>query len=432
MRVRLTPLISILVAGIAGLVSLSLSRGQDPTRSSAPVVTPPGPRRFVPPVTPAARPERKPARDLARLTPLQQQMYTSARRGASWLARMNGVKGRFVPGWIPSLNTAVEGDDFLRQAGAAYALARASRFLQDEDQAARATHAVLTLLQETTESADRKVRHPVMPGAVVNRVAATSLLVLAINELPSPRKELLDQSEQLCEYLRRQQRPDGSLALDQYAGAGKKAADSDAQCQYTGQPLYTLMRSQEFRPAAWKTDVVRKALSHSMKWWREHKDRDSVYWLSAACAEAFLLTKEKAFADAVFEMNDWLCGLQLERLDERHPQWLGGFQNTVAGGAPDIGSAICAGALAEACRVTRQLGDLTRHERYGAALERGLQFVCTLQYTEGETQHFADWYRPRLVGGFHTTHRDGTIRLDSTQHAVSALVQYLRFVAEIR
>ena len=52
----------------------------------------------------------------------------------------------------------------------------------------------------------------------------------------------------------------------------------------------------------------------------------------------------------------------------------------------------------------------------------------TLQYTEPNTQYFADWYRPRLAGAFHASHQDGNLRIDYTQHAVCALVQYLEYV----
>jgi hypothetical protein len=363
------------------------------------------------------------------LSDLGKQMYSSARRGAVWLARMNDVKGHFVHGWVPALNLPLEGDHALRQAGAAFALARAARYFQEDRQTARATQAILALLADTTESADKKERHPVLPSAV-HRVSAASLLILAINELPSPGKDLLDESEQLCEYLHCQQQSDGSLRVNEPAG-GSAPEDGEWTSQYVGQALQALMSSQEHRPAGWKTELVRRALPLSMKWWREHKDRNFVCSHAAACTEAFLRTKEKVFAEAVFEMNDWLCGLQHDRLDERRPQWLGGFQNTIDGklvsNAPDVSSALCTEALAEACRVTRQLGDVTRNDRYMAALERGLQFLSTLQYTEADTQHFADWYRPHLVGGFHAGHKDGTLRIDYTQHAVCALVQYLRY-----
>jgi hypothetical protein len=133
-------------------------------------------------------------------------------------------------------------------------------------------------------------------------------------------------------------------------------------------------------------------------------------------------------------MNDWLCGLQYIQLDPRNPIWSGGFMDWVDGRPavvePHVSSAAYAESLAEACRVARQAGDPPRYQRYREALERCLQFVTTLQYTDANTQHFADWYRPVLLGGFHASHQDGNLRIDYTQHAVCALVQYLTYVAE--
>ena len=58
-------------------------------------------------------------------------------------------------------------------------------------------------------------------------------------------------------------------------------------------------------------------------------------------------------------------------------------------------------------------------------LERSLQFLATLQYTEAGTQHFAQWYRPRIVGAFHLSPTDGNLRIDHTAPAVTALVGYV-------
>jgi hypothetical protein len=98
---------------------------------------------------------------------------------------------------------------------------------------------------------------------------------------------------------------------------------------------------------------------------------------------------------------------------------------------PEVGSARAVEALAEGCRVARQLGDAQRHPRYKEAVERGLVFVAALQYTAGNTQHFAEWYQRELAGAFHASLQDGNVRLDYTQQAVSALVHYLSHVAEL-
>src|SRR5579862_9411445 len=179
----------------AGLVLLSLLGAQErPPQPAAAPVTPPATRL-----------------DLDKLSPLQKQMALCGTRGADWLSRMNGLNGRFLPGWEPSLGVPLEGDHYLRQAGAAFALARAARLTGEQRYAVRAAQAVLSLLDETiTDQKEPQVRHTFLPSAAVNRLGAAALLVLAINELPAPGKDLLDCSEQLCAFIRGQARPDGS------------------------------------------------------------------------------------------------------------------------------------------------------------------------------------------------------------------------------
>ncbi len=133
-------------------------------------------------------------------------------------------------------------------------------------------------------------------------------------------------------------------------------------------------------------------------------------------------------------MNDWVCGHQCTQLDPHHPLWIGGFRESAEGdapaSAPQVTSASYAEGLADACRVARQAQDRTRYHTYREALERCLQFLNTLQYTEANTQHFADWYRPVLLGAFFASHHDANLRIDYTQHAVNALVQYLTYLGE--
>jgi hypothetical protein len=378
---------------------------------------------------PAATPATlAPARDLSRLSKLQQQVLFSAQRGADWLFRMHGVKGRFLPGYIPALKQPLEGDSYQRQAAAAAALARAARFCGEERYAARATQAVLALLEDTAPDPDDSLsRCTTLPPAVVNRLGAAGQLALAIHELPSPQKDLLDRAEELARYLSRQANPDGTL---RYQDA--KAPD-DGVNHYPGVALLALARSHRARPAPWKIDAVRKAAPAYRAWWKAHRSLDFVPAQTAACAEAYLATRDKALADFVFEMNDWVCTLQYTRIDPRRMNWFGGFMTADEGGPveaePNAGCAALAEGLAEACRVAREVGDVERHQRYSEAAERCLQFLTTLQYTEAGTQHFASWYRERLVGGFHASHQDGNLRLDHTQHAVAALLGYLEHVA---
>src|SRR5207302_2751868 len=96
-------------------------------------------------------------------------------------------------------------------------------------------------------------------------------------------------------------------------------------------------------------------------------------------------------------MSGCIASMKYPPLNPGHPFWGGVFMGWTDGkavvAAPQISSAAYAEALAEACRVARKAGDLPRYQRDREVLERCLQFLTRLQYTDANTQHFADWYR---------------------------------------
>jgi hypothetical protein len=423
-------LVSILALSAGAVAALSLSRGQEKSSVSP---TPPEPQsRRVSTVHASGRPHV----NFGKLLPLHKQFYLSAQGGANWLSRANLPEGRFIHGFVPDLNTRLEGDHYLRQVAAAFALARAARFTGNDEYRAKAQQTISVLLLDTTvDPKDNTQRYTSLPSMVLNRLATAGLLVMAINELPSPGVELLEQSEQLCGYIRKQQQPDGSLNFRDEAKDKQAMVDLDGINYYPGEALYGLMLSQRHKAATWKIDVLRKAVKFYLPWWRDHKSMAMVPWHTAAYTAAYLLTREQVFADCVTEMNDWLCGLQYVQLERRHPFWVGGFMSWENGKviptAPDVGSAAYAEGLTEACRVVSQAGDLQRYNRYREAIEQCLRYLTMLQYTEANTGHFADWYRPALLGGFHASFQDGSLRIDFTQHALCALVQYLTYVAKV-
>ena len=246
--------------------------------------------------------------------------------------------------------------------------------------------------------------------------------------------DLLEQADQLANYLRQQARPDGSLFVSVGAEVLKSgSAEFDAEC--AGLALQGIIRSHKHRPAAWKLEMVGKAAGLYPAQWQASKNLAVVVSHTPAYAEAYLLTKDAAYRDAVFAMNDWLLGLQYrEEYDSARKPWAGGFPRFQNGkqepGAPDIGSALPAESLAEACRVARAVGDLPRLQRYERALIQNLHFLMSLQYTGAKTQHFVETYRPLILGAFHGSHQDGNLKLDYTQHALSAMVQFLDTAAD--
>src|SRR5581483_5104915 len=371
-------------------------------------------------------------RDISKFSLLQRHFYLSAHRGTSWLVRANRPDGRFVFGYAPALRQLLDGDHYLRQAAAAGTLARAARFFADDRAAAVARQALLTLLLETREDAKNQVRRTLAPPGLVNPEAAAGVLLSAIYALPDPGKDLLDQAEELANFLRTRLQADGSLLLDTGTPGGP---DFESVRHFSGHALVGLASNLETQATSWKLQALVKARPYYHDFWQKNKNVIMLPQHTCAYAEAFLRTKDPALAQAVFDMNDWLCTLQYQQMDPRRSSWSGGFMPYVDGkaiaSAPDVYSAPLAESLADACRVARQAGDAPRFQRYRQALESALQFLTTLQYTEAGVQHFADWYRPVLVGAYHASPLDGNVRLDFTQLTVAALVQYLEHVADL-
>jgi hypothetical protein len=441
MRSRLFLVAGLFVLATAvGVLTHNRTRGQDPAAPPKDLppallpLTPIGPAaKGVVPAAAAAPVARKPApfdrfRKYDELPDLTREVVFSTLRGMEWLSRHHQPNGRFVPGRNPALDTITEDDNFIRQAFAAFALARAAKLTGDEKYAVRAAQTILSLLAEAPKDpANPAVRVPVQPSVVCNRVGSAAYLALAIYELPEAAPEMVQCAEELGQFLRTCCQPDGSVR----GTTPGEPADAIADTTYGGPALAALAMSNGSSPAKWKQDAVAQGLVYYRKQFRAAPNPNMIPWLTAAAAEAHLQTKDPAAAEFVCEMADWLGKLQYDGADRHRAGWRGGFASVADGKvsqvAPTIETASYAMALADACRMIRQMDrpDLGRYGRYQAAAARALQFVTGLQYGEENTQHFAAHYRPALVGGFHPSAADGTLRADHTAAAVAALSQFL-------
>jgi hypothetical protein len=344
----------------------------------------------------------------------------------------NAVNGRFHPGWLPDLNTSVSPDLYLNQAGATYCLAKSARYFGDERYLMKARQAILSLLADTqVDAADPACRTTSLPAMMANRTAAAGLLLMAIHELPNPAEQLLKQSDELCQYIRKQQQPDGSLRCNE--GVGDGAANLESSQTYAGLALYGLLLSARDRQAAWKLKIVEQALPYYQAQWKSAPSMELAAGMTPVFAEAYTQTHARAFSQFVFEMSDWVCSLQYGT-DSGHPTWVGGFKSLERGNQimsqPTVLAAANLESLAHACLVTRHVPDAARYAKYREAIDLGLQFLSGVQYTDANTLHFTPGYRTILIGGFHRSLQDGTLRLDYQQHAVNAMIDRLTLVGD--
>lgn len=353
--------------------------------------------------------------------PLHRTAYLSARRGAAWLWQTHRPDGLFQTGFNPANNLTLDDDHFLHQAAAAAALARSASVLNHPPFAVRAKQTMLSLLSQTkTDEKDPSVRWTMMPHASVNRVASASLLIQAISELPDPGSDLLEQMDQLAGFLKQQWQADGSIQVN----------DASLQAMaYHGWAVNALMMSHAIRPAAWKLDTVRQAANYYRSWFAAQKHPAPLPGLIAGFALAYRQTKDKAFAETALEMADFLARLQYPATFQP-VLWQGGFATWREGQTlpecPTVMDACMLEGLIHAANVCKETGDLSRHERFNQALDRGMTFLMTLQFTQANTTHYADWYRVRITGAFQTSPQNGAVYMLNTPQATRALLAYVQ------
>lgn len=427
------------MVGMGGFIALAPLRGQTPDPKQLPPIVapnspPPSPIQPVSAATPKIAPNNAwdRVKGTPSLSPVSHQMLPAFHRGGEFLTRMQQPNGRFLNGWVTALHRPLEGDHFLHQSMATFALCRLAKFAGEEKYTVRARQSVLALLAETVADTNRPgTRHTVHAAISCNRLAGSAFVLMCICELPEPTPDMLTKGEELAEYLRLQQKADGSFPSEVLNPNGEEAWSDPV-----GPALFGLALSHQIKPTPGKLAALKKALAFYRSEFQSRPSLNAVPWFTAAYSLAFELSNEVGFAEGVLEMNDWLCKYQYEQADPLHPDWRGGFQRVEQGKAqrdmPDLSTALYCQSLADACRMLRKLpkADLQRYGRYRTTLQRGLQYIANLQFVRENTLHLTPKVAEALAGGFHTSTQDGNVHIDRAAWAVSALAQYFNSGAE--
>ena len=365
-----------------------------------------------------------------------QQAVRAALHGSSWLTRMNQPQGRFVFGYLPALRQTMEGDHDLKQAHAALAMARSAKFTGDDRQTAVASQAILALMAATKiDPADANCRVPVHSSVMCNRAGFAAILALAVYELPSPDERLVAEAEKLCAFLQKQLRSDGSVHYTDNPADVPTQVDPAGVNEHPGYALQAIVTSNRTRPVVWKLEAAKKGAEFYRGAFKAAPHPMLAATMTPALAELYQQTKDATAAAAAFEMNDWLAALQIAPTDPKRPMWAGGFRGWANGQPVDVAPGFETGVylqcLSCACKMTREVPDLQRFGRYRQAALDAAQYLSGLQYTEGNTRHFADTFRANtLIGGFYLSPTDGNLRIDATACCVSGLLQFLGSGAE--
>ncbi|MCK6500927.1 MAG: hypothetical protein L6Q38_15730, partial [Nitrospira sp.] len=168
------------------------------------------------------------------------------------------------------------------------------------------------------------------------------------------------------------------------------------------------------------------SIDYYRDWHRSNRNPAFVPWHTQACFLVWNETRSSEIRDWIFEMNDWLVGIQQWESQREFPDTMGRFYAPDRPYGPPHASStgVYLEGLVDAWRLARECGDAVRQERYRAALIRGLRSVLQLTFTD-EVDLFYVSRREPVLGGVRTTVYDNTIRVDNVQHNLMAILNIL-------
>ncbi len=164
---------------------------------------------------------------------------------------------------------------------------------------------------------------------------------------------------------------------------------------------------------------------HYRAWHRANRNPAFIPWHTQAYAMLHEDLQVPELAAFVFEMNDWLLGMQ---------QWGGRLPPDLWGrfyspehpeyGPPHASSTgVYVESLADAWRLADRLGETERARSYARAIRRALRNIRQLQFRDAKVDAFYVKHKTAVMGGLRTEVYNNEIRVDNVQHCLMGLLK---------
>lgn len=367
------------------------------------------------------------------LTRLEQELPRESllgmvQAGGDWILRMQHDSGRHRGRFRYQLDpsrleepASFEIDNFLRQAGTTYSLFLVHEATGQKRYRSGAERGVRFLLAHVA-------RDPELAGCAFFdfqgevKLGGAALSLLALMKLSAldkrPRHEPL--IREVTEFLVAMQREAGDFqSIFKYGGSKQHPKVNWDSAIYPGEAMLALTR----RYAATRDARILQVLERAFEYYSARPDRylQSAFipWTTTAMVELHEQTGDARYASWAVEMTDHMIRSQILGANATD---YGAFRPR-----PGANTGSYLEGIVDAYRLVQDQGDGERSARYRLSMLAGYQFLRRLQYDAAEAEPLGRSGR-LLVGGVRGGPRDPIVRIDHTQHAISAIVKGLPFV----
>ncbi len=345
----------------------------------------------------------------------------AAALATDWLAANVAIDGALPYGYRPSELKPLEGSNRIRQWMATIALQRAAQPRLDPaiwELAERnlAYNITATYRQEGALGVITDENNQVSLGSV-------ALAALAIHESHISGRYAAEQAAL------------GATIDSLHAENGafrtflRPATRNDNQNFYPGEALLYWASLAAKQPDPQRLERFMQSFRYYRDWHRANRNPAFIGWHSQADYTMWRVTRAPELRDFVFEMNDWLIGLQQWAVPTEYRDLMGRFYAPGAGYGPPHASStgIYLEGLVDAFALARETGDTKRAEAYRVAILRGLRSVLQLQFADDVDMFYVPPGFHRYVkGGIRTTEYNNVIRIDNVQHNLMAMLKVLQ------
>lgn len=344
------------------------------------------------------------------------QLPALSRLWANYIQRQRLEDGSFYFYYLPFGNKLQTIQDKIRTAHTLWVLTRAQQaqlLTVDEAQLA----ATLNFLKSALRKSPSKVwlSEADTPEAANNdTVAGSALLLVALTSQAQLSLEDTELAKSLAHTL--------WTAIDRHGrvrcfihGEGQAVNDEPYQDYIAGQTLLALALAVKSGFTQIERPKFTKALSYYQHRCQYKRRADLVSWMVQGLGACWQLEPSAKLAATIFDLVDWALQFQ-SQLD-------GGFTTRQQTGRPDYMSAVYLEAVTVALTIAKQTKDQLHIERYQQACSLGFAFLDqqTVQARDASVLPNLAW----AEGGLRQSTTNSTMRVDFTQHALSAALYAL-------
>jgi hypothetical protein len=327
--------------------------------------------------------------------------------------------GRMVYLYWPSRGEESTGNNEIRQWMATVALIREAQSRQDTNLLARVEQNIRFNLARSFRE-DANGHGQIVEGQGVVKLGAVALACLALVEHPN-RVRFAKEEAALRKTVDALWSPSG-----EFRTFWSPTNRTDNVNFYPGEALLlwaTLF--EQTRDADLQQRIV-TSLRFYRTWHRANRNPAFIPWHTQAYFKLWSVTRSEEVRDWIFEMNDWLLGVQQWEAQRGFPDTMGRFYDPDRPFGPPHASStgVYLEGLVDAWRLAHVTSDAGRQERYRQAIIRGLRSVTQLAFLD-EADLFYVSKRDRAQGAVRTTVYDNAIRVDNVQHNLMAIQKIL-------